>query len=132
MTETPDLPEPILHPWTLSAIAILIVNDQYLKYAYTSWLTGKLSDVAGLIFFPILLEPLLKSRSLAVWFTGVGFTMVKLTVIGNEWYNMLYQQFFDLVGVGRMMPLVMDATDCWALVFLCIPLWWIPKQESMK
>ena len=130
MTETSEHPEPILHPWTLSAIAILIVNDQYLKYAYTSWFTGKLSDFAGLIFFPILLEPLMKSRKWSVILTGTGFALVKLTSVGNTVYNQLYQQFFDLFEVGKMVPLVMDATDCIALLALWIPFKWIPTMEK--
>lgn len=122
--------EPILHPWTICAIVVLLINDQYLKYAYTSWLTGKLSDFAGLIFFPILLEPLIKSRKWAVFLTGMGFASVKLTVTGNRLYNQLYQQFFNLVDAGEMAPLVMDATDCIALLALWVPLKWIPKTSQ--
>ena len=122
--------EPILHPWTIASIVVLFINDQYLKYAYTSWLTGKLSDFAGLIFFPILLEPLIKSRQWAVLLTGMGFASVKLTVTGNRLYNQLYQQFFTLVDAGEMAPLVMDATDCIALLALWVPLKWIPKTSQ--
>ena len=74
---TEDQTEPILHPWTIASIVVLFINDQYLKYAYTSWLTGKLSDFAGLIFFPILFEPLVKSRKWSVIITGIGFALVQ-------------------------------------------------------
>ncbi len=127
---TENQTEPILHPWTIASIVVLLINDQYLKYAYTSWLTGKLSDFAGLVFFPILLEPLIKSRKWAVLLTGMGFASVKLTVTGNRLYNQLYQQFFTLVDAGEMAPLVMDATDCIALLALWVPLKWIPKTSQ--
>ena len=39
---------------SLLAIAVLLVNDHLLKARYPSWLTGKLSDFAGLYFAPFL------------------------------------------------------------------------------
>ena len=128
MNPTEDQTEPILHPWTIASIVVLFINDQYLKYAYTSWLTGKLSDFAGLIFFPILFEPLVKRRTWSVIITGTGFAMVKLTAVGNAFYNQVYQRLFDILGWGQQVPLVMDATDCIALIALWVPLKWIPQQ----
>ncbi len=55
----PSLPgDGLLHPVALAALAVLILNDHWWKRAHPSAITGKLSDVAGLIFFPILLEAL--------------------------------------------------------------------------
>ncbi|MFT5682697.1 MAG: hypothetical protein ACI8RZ_003621, partial [Myxococcota bacterium] len=48
--------DPLLHPVTLTAMALLAVNDHWAKYALTGVVTGKLSDFAGLVFFPLLLE----------------------------------------------------------------------------
>ena len=118
----------ILHPWSLMSIAVLFINDQYLKYAYTSWLTGKLSDFAGLVFFPLIVELVLQNRKWSVVTTGIGFAVVKLTVVGNGLYNMVYQKFYSMLGWGEMVPLVMDASDCLALVALLIPLYWIPEK----
>jgi len=47
------------HPLTLTCIGLLLVNDHILKRLYPSALTGKLSDFAGLFFFPFLLTALL-------------------------------------------------------------------------
>lgn len=46
-----------LRPWTVGAVALLLLNDHVLKGAglLPEVVTGKLSDVAGLFFFPILL-----------------------------------------------------------------------------
>ena len=41
---------------SLVAVGVLLVNDHVLKDAYSSWLTGKLSDFAGLYFFPVAAE----------------------------------------------------------------------------
>ena len=46
----------LLHPVALAAIGLLLVNDHLLKAAWPGWWTGKLSDFAGLIFFPLLLQ----------------------------------------------------------------------------
>jgi hypothetical protein len=46
--------ELLLHPIPLAAIALLLANDHWLKAAHPGWLTGKLSDVAGMTFFPLL------------------------------------------------------------------------------
>ncbi len=46
----------LLHPIALAAIAVLVLNDHVLKDAYGNALTGKLSDVAGLLFFPLMLQ----------------------------------------------------------------------------
>lgn len=46
----------LLHPVALGAVLVLVVNDHYLKQAIPGWFTGKLSDVAGLIYFPLFLQ----------------------------------------------------------------------------
>lgn len=44
-----------VHPLPLIAVVVTAVNDHYLKYAHPSFLTGKISDFAGIFFFPIFL-----------------------------------------------------------------------------
>lgn len=47
----------LLHPVPLAAIALLVLNDHVLKgSAAPGWLTGKLSDAAGMVFFPLFLQ----------------------------------------------------------------------------
>lgn len=48
------------HPASIAAVALLLLNDHVLKSAWPSWTTGKLSDVAGLVFFPLLLAALVE------------------------------------------------------------------------
>ncbi|MBX6387020.1 MAG: hypothetical protein IRZ07_29260, partial [Microbispora sp.] len=43
------------HPATLTAIAVLLVNDHLLKHLWPGVVTGKLSDVAGMLVAPPLL-----------------------------------------------------------------------------
>lgn len=83
----------LLHAVPLGAVAVLVLNDHWWKRAYPSFVTGKLSDVAGLVFFPLLLQALWEiGRSLvgspwgpsrralivAVIATGVVFALAKI------------------------------------------------------
>src|SRR5690606_8292496 len=43
----------LLHPAPLAAIGLLLLNDHWLKAAFPGSITGKLSDFAGLAFFPL-------------------------------------------------------------------------------
>ena len=45
-----------LHPVALLAVVVLVVNDWVLKPRFHDAVTGKLSDVAGLVFAPVLLS----------------------------------------------------------------------------
>jgi hypothetical protein len=77
----------LVHPVTVVATALLVVNDHLLKAAYPGLLTGKLSDVAGLVMAPpvvatvlALVRPPTRSSSLAAAAIGpvaLGFTAVK-------------------------------------------------------
>ncbi len=58
--EGPSRADGLMHPVPIAAIALLVLNDHWLKYAYPGVLTGKLSDVAGMIFFPLLLQALVE------------------------------------------------------------------------
>jgi hypothetical protein len=46
----------LLHPIPLAFVALLVANDHYFKHAWPGVITGKLSDVAGLAFFPLFLQ----------------------------------------------------------------------------
>ncbi len=59
-----------LHPIALASVIVLLVNDWWLKpSAAPAWLTGKLSDVAGLVFAPLVLTALL---DLVLWGAARG------------------------------------------------------------
>ena len=55
----------------LAAIALLFLNDHILKAAWPGLVTGKLSDVAGFVFFPFLLVGRLAARRTAARVTGI-------------------------------------------------------------
>ena len=81
----------IAHPVALLALAALVLNDHVLKTAWPGAITGKISDFAGLAFFPALLVSLAevvlnrprtpgRRRSLlllAIGVTGFVFVVIK-------------------------------------------------------
>ena len=71
----------LTHPILLVAVALLLLNDHLLKQASPGWLTGKLSDVAGLLAFAWLWAALLPARhrwrTLAFAGTALGFVWFK-------------------------------------------------------
>jgi hypothetical protein len=53
-------PAVLLHPATLIALALLLLNDHLLRRVWPSALTGKLGDVAWLFFAPVVLAVLIE------------------------------------------------------------------------
>lgn len=43
----------IINPIFISSLLILLINDFFLKYAFHNWITGKLSDIFGIIVFAL-------------------------------------------------------------------------------
>ncbi len=139
----------LLHPVVLGAIAVLVLNDHWWKAAWPGALTGKLSDFAGLLFFPLLLhavgEEALGARRrvagsarrliIAAAATGVVFSLIKLTAVGAQGYAWagggLQWPFRALAALfqGRPLPavarvsVVQDATDLVALPCLGVAVW---------
>jgi hypothetical protein len=117
---------------------LLALNDHLLKGwpAVPGWLSGKLSDFAGLFYFPLLLTALANSLAslggwvrgrppparypltrgqllLAILATAFPFVAIKLSVAAAG----LLTLFADLLDGGARRP-VADPTDLLALVML--------------
>ena len=76
----------LTHPLWLGALALLVLNDHALKGAglLPGWLTGKLSDVAGMLVAPLLLAVIAQVSSRHGWAlahvaVGVVFAAIKLS-----------------------------------------------------
>lgn len=127
----------VCHPLVLTAVAVCAINDHILKGS--GWLpgavTGKLSDVAGLFFFPILLAivffiatgaltrfvPAIGRRlptddprlylDPAVFLTIAVFTALNVSQTANAWA----EPYWGIV--------TMDATD-----LVCLPMVVVARQ----
>jgi hypothetical protein len=129
----------LLHPLAIVAVAILLLNDHVMKRAYPGWFTGKASDVAGLIFFPLLAvslyevafpllrKPIIPSRiqlNIALVVTGIAFACVKLFPAIGGWYSVTWGWLSaPLHGSLAPVALVQDPTDLLTLPALWIASW---------
>lgn len=60
------------------ALVLVLLNDFILKYNFPCWLTGKLSDFAGLFVFAVFWMVFFpKKRNVIVWTTAILFTWWK-------------------------------------------------------
>jgi len=118
------------HPVTVAATALLLVNDHVLKAAVPGPVTGKLSDVAGLVVAPALLAtlcalvlPRLPARPVAVVAvvtTGLGFGWVKAFPAGAH----VASAAWGLILPSRVLA---DPTDLVALPALAVA-WWVWRR----
>ncbi|MEU5668879.1 hypothetical protein ABZ749_00645 [Micromonospora sp. NPDC047753] len=117
----------LCHPATLVALVLLLVNDHVLKVAFPGPVTGKLSDVAGLVLAPplvavllTLLVPRLPSRAAALAglvAVGAGFAVVKSSGYAAE---LASSAWTVLAGPSLVRA---DRTDLLTLPALCLS-WW--------
>lgn len=127
----------LAHPIALLAIAVLAFNDHVLKVRAPGIVSGKLSDVAGMICFPLLLAfaiDLVRRRDSrrtiagAVIATAVAFAAIKTLAPAAELYRVglgLAQWPFRALAGLPFAPvhLTRDPTDLVALSALAVPLW---------
>jgi hypothetical protein len=120
---TPRARELLLHPIALAAIAVLVINDHWLKSAHPSWVTGKLSDAAGLAFFPLLLlviarvPPTVSNALVAALATAAVFTLVKTVPAATDVYrHVLGVLQWPITGSTAPVEAVTDPTDV-----ACVP-----------
>ncbi|GGS87460.1 hypothetical protein GCM10010156_52440 [Planobispora rosea] len=99
----------LAHPATVTATILLLINDHLLKGLWPGPITGKLSDLAGLMVAPPLLALIRVPAPAAVILIGVGFTLVKTTETGAA---LASQAWTLLAGPSRVLA---DPTDLLAL-----------------
>jgi len=116
--------ELILNPYFILGLFILLLNDFYLKYEYGNFTTGKLSDFAGLLIFPMFIAfvfPQLKKHISLI--TGAAFIV---------WKTPLFNPILDFINQLLTIRLyrTLDYSDYIALLILLLSHYLINYKEN--
>ena len=141
----------LLQPVALAALVVLVINDHVAKDRWPSTVTGKASDVAGLVFFPLLMVAIgeairwlfrrdswpldRRALAIAIGVTAFGFAAIKVWGPAGDAYrvgNGVVRWPLDAIPAllrGDALPpvgtvkLTEDRTDLFALIAL-FGAWW--------
>jgi len=110
----------------LSGLLLLLLNDFVFKELYGNWLTGKLSDFAGLFIFPLFWTVLIpKHKTKIFWLTGLLFVYWKSPfsqIFLNAWNDL------GLLTISR----IVDYSDLIALSMLPIAYFIETNKENFR
>ena len=109
----PSLNTALILNWIfIPGLLLLLLNDHYLKFQFSGWITGKLSDFIGLLIFPMFLQFLFpRLGRYPTVITGLSFILWKLPISGPV---------IDLYNKVAIIPITrtVDYTDLIALSIL--------------
>lgn len=114
--------------WFIIALVILLLNDFLLKGLFGNWITGKLSDFAGLFVFSLFFANLIpKYVKHVFWLTAIAFIYWKSSYsqsVIDSWNSL------DILTLKR----VIDYTDLIALTVLPVAYLYFrkPKIQTFK
>jgi len=127
-------------PAPLVAVAVMALNDHWLKAAFHNALTGKLSDLAICFFLPLYVAALL-GVVVPGWVRGrlvAGAVIATAAFVGLELSDAagaLYLRFGAWLGAGGG-RLTRDATDLLALVMVPVAVaygtWRVAPPEEVS
>lgn len=144
------------HPLIIGLLLLWALNDHILKDLFANEVTGKLSDIAGLAVFPLILlaayeigcaflkcEP--RFRNWVLWSslltTGAFMVGINLSeawarvyTVGLSLGQWPFQAMWSLITGGptpelATLKVTMDPTDLWTLPALSIA-WWVGKPQA--
>lgn len=114
----------LLHPALIVSLALLLLNDFYWKYTYHNWLTGKLSDFAGIVVLVVFLRVLFPqlSRIKIALATALFFAW---------WKSPLSQSTISFFHDALHLPInrVIDYSDLWALAVIIPAVHLLPPKK---
>ncbi len=105
-------PEYLINPLFIVSLGILLLNDFYLKNEYHNWMTGKLSDVFGIITFALFCISFINVHKKKIFIaTAILFGLWKTT------YSQLFIDFWNTLHLFQIERTV-DYTDIFCVLIL--------------
>lgn len=116
----------ILNPYFLIGLILLILNDSFFKWHYGNFVTGKLSDFAGLFIFPIFIA--------FVFPKSKRFVSLVVAVLFILWKSPFCTPILELVNSISLLQFyrTIDYSDLLALVMLPISHHFINNEGYLK
>jgi len=107
-------------------LIVLLLNDFVFKELYNNWITGKLSDFAGLFIFPLFWTTLFpKHKDKIFWLTGLLFIFWKSS------YSQVLIDTCNGLGLFKIRRIV-DYTDLIALLILPVAYSFEKEKKRLK
>lgn len=102
--------ELLIHPVFTGAVALLALNDQVLKASFPGLVTGKLSDVAGVVMVAVVAYVVSGHRRAALAVTAAAFVALKTTLpvaelVAPALGGVTRRDPTDLVALAALLPL---------------------------
>jgi hypothetical protein len=120
-------------PLPLAALALMVVNDVWLKPAFHSELTGKLSDLALCFFMPLFVSELLgilvgMPARARLWtgaiITTVIYTAQEISPAFARFALTVLRAVGPRMGIRGVFELTSDWTDLLCLVLVPMAVWY--------
>ena len=118
-------PDILSRPLFILALGLLLLNDFYLKYEFSNFLTGKLSDIAGLFLFPYFLSSLRIKWTKTIYIGTAALFVFWKSPFSQEVINLA-----QTIGIG--FNRVVDHTDLFALFILPLSFGYFQRQISTE
>jgi hypothetical protein len=141
------------HPIALLAIAVWLLNDHLLKSMFPGIITGKLSDIAGMVVTPLVVAVFVELAAprtvrakrrfvrinawLSIIIVAAAFAAAKTTLAGHDIYvtiatliraplHVVVERFHPIV-FKESVVLVRDVTDLIAIPFGVVSVWLLER-----
>lgn len=118
-------PDILSRPLFILAVGLLLLNDFYLKYEFSNFVTGKISDVAGLFLFPYFLSSFRTKHAKAIYIGTAALFVFWKSPLSQELINLA-----QTIGIG--FNRVVDYTDIFALFILTLSFCYFQRQISTE
>lgn len=136
----------LAHPIPVLAVGVVLVNDRVVKPRWPGVLSGKLSDVAGVFFLPLLIASVIELArktmgrpravsllgvAVASAFVAIGFATVKLWTPASGAYGSLVGLLrWPVTGSRHHVVVATDPSDLIALPFALLA--WVYAATRSK
>jgi hypothetical protein len=131
-TTTGSYLAPLGHPLWWCALIVLLLNDHVLKGAglLPGWMTGKLSDFAGLLVAPVLVAALIGATSNTARARAYALVVVPFVLV-NTWERAAEIVTWATATLGVPWRLWSDPGDLVALCILPVA-WWVSVRTPRR